>query len=91
MNIKNYKEWYNMKRAILKGLHCVLCNDEHPTLLHHCKRIDDYPTPYDYWNDETQVPVCIHCHGSKLHIMSEGKLNKQTGLKWCKCMGSGFD
>lgn len=37
-----------MKRAILKGLHCVLCGDEHPTQLHHFKRIGDYETAYDY-------------------------------------------
>ena len=107
MNIKNYKQWYNMKRAILKGLHCVLCGDEHPTQLHHFKRIGDYETAYDYWNDETQVPVCCNCHFAKLHIMSKPKVTQTWEMmeidgeihpvrktyvsKWTKCMGGGFD
>ena len=84
-NIYNYKEWRNMKRAILKGLHCVLCENNHPTQLHHFKPIEKYDTPYDYWNDETQIPVCINCHFSKLHIMSPLKNG------WSKCIGGGFD
>jgi hypothetical protein len=80
-----------MKIAILKGLHCVLCGSEHPTQLHHFKSISDYKSLYDYWNDETQVPVCLRCHAEKLHVMSKGNLNIKTGVTWSRCMGGGFD
>ena len=98
MNIQNYKQWYNMKRAILKGLHCALCGNEHPTQLHHWKPISEYETAYDYWNDETQVPVCVDCHCSKLHILSKGgepRFRIIDGVRrtviYKKCMGGGFD
>jgi hypothetical protein len=91
MNIENYHQWYNMKKAMLKGLHCVLCGDEYPTQLHHFKPIADYKSSYEYWNDETQIPVCVSCHAGKLHILSKGKLNDKTGVTWKKCVGGGFD
>jgi len=91
VGITTYRQWYNMKRAILKGLHCVLCGDEHPTQLHHFKPTNEYASSYEYWNDETQVPVCVKCHCSKLHIMSKGKYNPKTRITWSICKGGGFD
>lgn len=48
-------------------------------LLQHPKCNTTKNNSTDYWNDETQVPVCCNCHFSKLHIMSKPK--EKTTIK----------
>ena len=52
-----------MKKKLIDGLDCVLCGIPAQTLHHPNNCISQF----DYFNDETQIPVCHFCHLTKCH------------------------
>ena len=93
MRIKTKKQWQEMKKRMIQGLHCVLCEKPAETL-HHPTRIRD---KYEYWNDKTQIPVCYKCHEERFHITkiypaTDAMKQINPNIKSFRmCRGGGFD
>lgn len=101
---KSWSQYFYIRKKLLDGLDCVLCDKPAETLHHPIKKIHigtkRYPLGLDllsYWNDETQIPMCRNCHWDKCHVTTKHPATKRMKeinpniVSFSICRGGGFD